>query len=956
MSALINGKTWPDDFRTRFFLGMHTVDTDENATIPHLLRDMDGRLIVKQLADAGVDTVYFYASCHCGNCFYPTEVEHGHMHSGLNGRDVFGEAADEAQNLGVAFVGVYEFMHLRHIAFGPREWRHYYPTANPMARSKLCWNTGYGDVVEQQLEEIASRYPMAGVYVDMLDHPGLVCCEGCARRFKEDVGVPPPRVIDPQSTRYKVFKLWTFREEARYLKKLRGILQAHQPDATILNNYHVFQCEDLYELADANDYLSTDPGTTFCFRNGAVSQGSMMRVFGSLSRGKPPYEILHDPIVYRISTPEPYNAVTAVPVANGGASGYPSQMMTQYGTLSPHILAFTKQHSDFVKARDPWRAEGEPVRFAGLYVSEDTHLHYGGDQGFRDPAQARYFDEFNGACLMLQQEHVPFTVLTRRDLERLHEYPVVFLPNAVCMSDKEIEAFRRYVRGGGTLVSSYRTSLANEWGEERDDFGLGDVLGVRYQHRKIDPYQILDFVLPPGRYDTEPWESRRVSMRQSALLCALRDPAETLVPLHDLYRPDPDIPFSGLHNCYTREEPLAPGLVENHFGKGRSVYIAGKIFSSYLFNGFPSLRKLAARWPIEKLVKEHCLVRLDAPSCVEFTAWAQHDRRRLLLHMVTYQSAPGRVNPGSAFPLPEAMLPVHGVRVLTRFRPDQVTGATLQPAGRKLDVSEDDGRAVIDVPCLHLHDVVEVNLADNACPAYPDSNRVFDYPRHDLKAKIDEWLESAPPEVDPQDQGATDFSAWRTSEEFLIDWSVAGPFRALPEDGIDTPCEVEREPHQTSYRGPEHAASWQLLTGPELNRHGWIEMINRLSCGPREKGVIGYARCVLRSAAPQRARFRFGNNDRCKITLNGDVLYRQPEETGRGNAPDQVTFEGELSEGENTLLVKVENVGHGMGFFIRLEDLAAEVDCAPALGAEGRKTGSRSIRQEEWNGKGELQG
>ena len=139
---------------------------------------MDGREMIRQLKDAGVDAVYFYASCHCGNCFYPTEVAPGHMHSGLKGRDVFGEAADEAMKQDIAFIGVYEFAHLRLKTTGPREWVHYYPDASPANRRNLCWNTGYGEFVRNQIEEISSRYPMKGIYVDMLDHPGPVSCPG----------------------------------------------------------------------------------------------------------------------------------------------------------------------------------------------------------------------------------------------------------------------------------------------------------------------------------------------------------------------------------------------------------------------------------------------------------------------------------------------------------------------------------------------------------------------------------------------------------------------------------------------------------------------------------------------------------------------------------------------------------------------------------------------------------
>ena len=46
------------------------------------------------------------------------------------------------------------------------------------------------------------------------------------------------------------------------------------------------------------------------------------------------------------------------------------------------------------------------------------------------------------------------------------------LPDTAC------EALRQYVNRGGSLVATFETSIYNEWGERRKDFGLSDVLGA----------------------------------------------------------------------------------------------------------------------------------------------------------------------------------------------------------------------------------------------------------------------------------------------------------------------------------------------------------------------------------------------------------------------------------------------------------------------------------------------
>ena len=63
------GKCWPRDFTKRFFIGMHMPDTDQNSGIPNMLKDADVGDMIARLSDTGCDTVYFYMSCHMGNCY-----------------------------------------------------------------------------------------------------------------------------------------------------------------------------------------------------------------------------------------------------------------------------------------------------------------------------------------------------------------------------------------------------------------------------------------------------------------------------------------------------------------------------------------------------------------------------------------------------------------------------------------------------------------------------------------------------------------------------------------------------------------------------------------------------------------------------------------------------------------------------------------------------------------------
>lgn len=927
MSKTLYGKRWPEDFLCRYYIGDHVVDA--TPAIPHLLRDMDGREMVRQLADAGVEALYMYAF-NATTWLYPTEIDPGYLHPALEGRDVFGEVADECEKRQIAFIGAYSYPNVVVREVAPPDWQHYYPEARPDCTKGLCWNTGYGDIFRRQIEEIARRYPMAGIFIDMMDHRGLVCCEGCARRFKEEIGVAPPRTEDFRSPLYKVFRLWTYRDEARFGRELREILQSHQPGATFCHNYHILHCEDLYEVADANDYIFTDPGTGFGFPKGTVWLGGLMALFRAISRGKPPFDILADCIAHGLLSVMPvdsYNAVTSMMAAQGAAVG-PGCVVDHYGKLNEASVNLTKEATQFWKARHPWRAEGEPVRFAGLYLSQESHLFYGA-------GDSKYLDEFHGAYLMLQQEHLPTDVLTRRDLMRLGEYPVIYLPNAVCLSDEEVEAFRKYVHDGGALVSSYRTSLGNEWNEERGDFALSDVLGVTYCQKKIEPLHALQMPLPEGSFETKAWENRNIVLPQAALVCEALSDANILVHLHHRYQKYADnIPDLYTVHAYTKETPLGPAVVENRYGKGRSIYFAGKVFSAYLFSGIVTLRKLAARWIIEDAVSDRLLLRLKAPTSVEMIAWAQPERNRILAHLVNYQSAPGRLHVLPAggrltpiLPDTDEVLPVCDLALETTFASDDLVSAKLRPTGEDLPVQSREGKAVISIPRIHIHDIVEITLRPGVCPKYPDSNQAFDYSRCDLRKKVQEWLATNPPEYDPNDDGTLSFDNWLGAEDFLTNWSFVGPFPGQPGKALDTVYGPEEDSSwEATYEGLEGApVTWKERSGTQLHKNGFIDMH---WVTDNTANTVAYARCFLKSAQAQKVRFWVGGDDAGKVLVNNVEQYSDQGSREPDRRPDKAMFEVQLTKGNNLVLVKSAGIGHGMGFYLRIEKPQFEIVCS----------------------------
>ena len=86
---------------------------------------------------------------------------------------------------------------------------------------------------------------------------------------------------------------------------------------------------------------------------------------------------------------------------------------------------------------------------------------------------------------------MPFEMVHDRmlDAERIGRFKLLLLPNIAALSDAQCGQLRDYVRKGGSIVATYETSLYDEWGKRRADFGLADLFGVSFQAqpRRSDP-------------------------------------------------------------------------------------------------------------------------------------------------------------------------------------------------------------------------------------------------------------------------------------------------------------------------------------------------------------------------------------------------------------------------------------------------------------------------------------
>lgn len=163
-------------------------------------------------------------------------------------------------------------------------------------------------------------------------------------------------------------------------------------------------------------------------------------------------------------------------IAASGGSGCIVIHDGHYLISDPRNIETLSAFMKFLEKNEKYLTGVKPSCFAALLFSNQTREVY----GRRD---RRWYEfSYDGFYEALRQSHIQFNVLLDKDLryDKLRKYRVLCLPNAACLSEKQIRAIEKYVNNGGGLIATHETSLYDEKGERKKDFGLAKVINGQF--------------------------------------------------------------------------------------------------------------------------------------------------------------------------------------------------------------------------------------------------------------------------------------------------------------------------------------------------------------------------------------------------------------------------------------------------------------------------------------------
>lgn len=554
-------------------------------------------------------------------------------------------------------------------------------------------------------EEIMRSYRPDGIFTNRWAGSGMCYCQHCQANFREFSKMDLPRTDHPQDPARKQYIVWHEQRLFELWRLWNEKIRAINPDASfIANTGGAMSGQDMKTVAELAPTMCAD-------------RQSRRGLMAPWANGKNAKE-------YRATMgPKPVAGMFSVGIddehrwKDSVESGDEIRMWAADGIaqgMRPWFVKFNAKPLDrrwmpVVEEIFAWHHANEaylrnvrPLARVGLVYSQQTASFYGGEK-----AREKVEEPALGFCQALVEARIPFEMVHDRclDAEHLAAFRTLILPNIAALSDAQCEQLRAFVRQGGGLVATYETSLYDEWGVRRSNFGLGDLFGPQYAGRVEENMRNSYLLLGDGSGSNIPHPLLRGFEDAGRIVNAVDQvnvtpgPEIHFVPLR-IVPSYPDLP---MESVFVRPGPQRkPGVYQRIEGNGRVVYFPGDIdrtFWQVLDVDHGKLLRNAVEWA----TNEQPPVTVEGKGVLDVAVWEQV--HSLTVHLVNL------TNPMMMKGPVREILPITQQRVTVRIPAGrQLVRAHLLVSGTEVAHRVTGDRVAIDVPGIELHEVVAVDL------------------------------------------------------------------------------------------------------------------------------------------------------------------------------------------------------------------------------------------------------
>ncbi len=640
--------------------------------------------------------------------FYPTEIPLHYRSKWLGNMDAFGDIMQGCRKLGMNVVArtdahaarqdVYD-AHPDWIAVDAQGNKRRHPS-DPDFWITCALGPYNFDFMTRVHQEIMTKYTPDGIFTNRWAGSGMCYCEHCQQNFRAFSGLSLPRTLDPRDPARRQYIVWHQQRLFELWRLWNEKIQAINPNASYLANAGGGALSDL----DMKTIGELAP-TLFADRQ---ARSGLMAPWANGKNGKEYRATLGQKAIagiFSVGLEEKYRWKDSVQngdeirlwVADGIAQDLrPWFVKFNAKPIDRRWLPVVEEIYQWHYAnQDYLRNEKSFARVAMVY-SQQTASYYGGPD-----ARAKVEDPALGFYQALVEARIPFEMVHDHllDPEHIDRFKTLILPNIAALSTQQCEQIRAFVQQGGSVVATYETSLYDEWGVPRADFGLASLFGASFVARDKGPMlnSYLSLAGPHPLLDGFADATRIINGTHCVTVTPLNANSGSPLLLVPSY---PDLP---MEEVFTRPSTIRqPGVLVRQMGQGRVVYFPGDIdrtFWEVLDVDHAKLLRNAVLWA----TNEPAPVKVEGKGILDISVWGQ--KRTMTVHLVNL------TNPMMMKGPVREIIPLANQKVSLLIPSGRkVARVHLLVAGVPAHYHQDQSAIHLEVPLIGVHEVIAVDL------------------------------------------------------------------------------------------------------------------------------------------------------------------------------------------------------------------------------------------------------
>lgn len=478
----MNDVKWFKKCYRRNLVDMHIEDWNDE-----FFSKFNPKTYVKMLKLSQTQAAMIDANSAIGYCYWPTKS--GHMHRGIKGRDIFGEIISLCHKNEIVPLAYYNVL-LNNWAYEKEPtWRMLDIDGKPSREKVLnknyseqneinisrervgicCPNsTGYREFVVKQLEELVSSYDFKGLFIDWPNWPMICYCDSCKKKFLSECGIEIPKNINWKDQEWISFQ--KKREEwiINYVLLISNTVKKINPEITIEFQFAAATGDWTYGVTEEmgtvySDYIGGD------FYGGLYEQLFINKLFYHITKNKP-FEFMTFTTDSSLTEETTLKSIEMLKLHNYIAMSHNGAFffinaVKPNGTLDKRSFKRMGEVYDETKYYEQYLG-GDIIEDVAIYFSFNSRMNplekgkaqFDYTEKIRTGFHYPHLQSVLGACKILEENHIPFGVITKKNLDELSKYKILILSDVIIIDEEEFEKIFSFVKNGGHLYASGMTS------------------------------------------------------------------------------------------------------------------------------------------------------------------------------------------------------------------------------------------------------------------------------------------------------------------------------------------------------------------------------------------------------------------------------------------------------------------------------------------------------------------